>query len=238
MTYAPRVAIWDAGDTTLLKLIPIDVAALQSRSPGDSIIYLYDYFRDPTQRNRHAGGFLLHNGGKLVRPLTIASNSRIVVSGDYNIDSAYAYKGDKRPYPAALISDMMVHLSNNFLPANHDAGQTGLTEMGLLPDARRYTALNACLMTGVHPNALKIRGALSLTRLMEWWYGYHQAINGSLVSMWYSQQTNGYENSPVTYWPPLRHYNFDTMYEDIVNMPPGTPRLVTPNLLSWEHVRK
>jgi hypothetical protein len=235
----PRVTFWDGREKLMVKLIPIDVDRLQRRSPADSIIYLFDMAVDPAQGNRIVGGFLLHNGKRLVRPLTIATNSRIYTLGDYNTDSAYVFDGARYPYPAALISDAMTFLSNDFLPAEHATGMYygSSRVLGRNPAAR--LTLNACVMTGDvqkgaspslwggHENLLR-----SLEDLLDMPFNH----SGPTVCLWTSRQGDG-AWSATGYRAPVRNFSFSKMYNVLTNMPPGTPRVVAPGLLDWEMVR-
>jgi hypothetical protein len=237
-----RVTFWEPRDEMMLQLLPIDLAFLQQRK-GDSIIYLHDTLPDPAFGNKNAAGFLLYNGEKLERPLTIVSSTRMVLYGDYNTQEDFKpAKGPKSVFPSALISDCMIHLSTFFNPDEHTlTNHPGMREMGntyatASPPMR--LVLNACVMTGVKPikGSLKGQGGFNnLVRMDENWGGNEYEKNGSMVCMWHSRDTYG---NHAAYSAPSRFFTFDTLYNSLENMPPGTPRLVNPVLANWEMVRE
>ncbi len=235
-----RVTINDFSEDRLIFPIPIDVASLQLRSPSDSIIYLHDDFMalDPVKGNMQAGGFLLYNGATLTRRLTIASNNRIFLLGDYNTTAGYAIPGGGMGFfPAALIADHLTHLSNFYDPTEHDQlGEDKGTHLAITQPGA-VLQLNACLTIGGRPGIDgRPIGVHILVANMEHLTGTNQRITGSLTWLFPSQ----YAAAPLvvgTYSVPTRFYAFDPMYNDPANMPPGTPRMVTPTLVDWELVR-
>jgi hypothetical protein len=234
-----RVAFWNGQDNLTVRLLPIDVSALQQR-PGDSIVYLYDSFPDPLQAGQDVGGFFLYNGKSLKRPLTIATNTRLYAWGDFNTDSSYALPGGKKgAFPASLVSDFHTHLSNEwdgnlFVKA---APGGGPPIKGKNPNSR--TVLNTCVMTGMterNGSWTGQGGYQNLIHFMENWGGAPLHYSGSTVCLWSSRTAKG-SYSTAFYNPPTRPWTFDPMYKKMEHMPPGTPRLVSPRLNTWEITR-
>ncbi len=234
-----RVTINDLANNRLIHPIPVDMARLQARSASDSIIYLYDDFQDPVQGNAQAGGFLLYNGGALLRPLTIVSNNRIFVLGDYNTTAGYALpEGGMGYFPAAIMADHLTHLSNHYTPAEHD-------ELGEAYGSSVFNVaggvtfhLNACLTVGAPrgPSGHVI-GPLNFTQYMEDLIKIKHRRTGSHTSLFGSKHVEKDAANGVVFRPPDRDIAFDPMYTNMANMPPGTPRVVTPTLVDWELVR-
>jgi hypothetical protein len=233
---AGRAVFWNSQDGITVHLLLIDVAALQHR-PGDSIVYLYDRFPDAAQGNKDVGGFLLYNGKSLKRPLTIASNTRMYNWGDFNTDSSYVLPdGTKGAFPASLVSDFFIQLSNEW-----DGFQfAGPQAQGGTPisskKANARTILNGCVMSGMteaNGSWTGQGGYQNLIHFTEYWLGVPFYYSGSTVCLWSSRTAKG-AYSTAWYMPPVRPWRFDPMYKKMENMPPGTPRMVSPKLNTWE----
>ncbi len=66
-------------------------------------------------------------------------------------------------------------------------------------------------------------------------------VSGSMVCIWYSRRMKGLPGWVYAlgyYEPPTRVFTYNPMYEQLINLPPGTPRAVAPDLQDWEMVRK
>ncbi len=235
-----RITFYDKRDKVTLKLLPINFDLLV-RNRTDSIIYLYDELKDPSQSNQIVGGFLIYNAKKLLRPLTLVTNSRMVLLGSYNTDSGYAVNGLKSAWPSSLVSDNMTQLSYDFLPNEHSLGMgPGSSIIGRNNKAR--VTVNACIMTGMiaqNGSHAGQGGYQNLVRFLENWDNVPYEKTGSSVCIWDSRHSWGNNNiNGVYFTPPIRVYNFDPMYNAMINMPPGTPRMVLPVLTDWELVRR
>jgi hypothetical protein len=236
----PRVTFFDDRDTAMLKLLPINMDILQSRSASDSVVYLYDSLTDASQGNKSVGGFLLYNAKRLRRPLTVVTNARFYLLGDYNTDSAYTLSdGSKSPFPSALVSDVFVQLSNDFLPSQHRLGMgLGSPIKGRNPGAR--CRLNGSIMTGMvkRKGTQALQGGFhNLVRFIEDWTGVPYFKSGSMVCIWYSRNSWGNFHGYTDFLPPDRVFTHGMLYREMRNMPPATPRLTTPGLLDREMVR-
>jgi Tfp pilus assembly protein PilX len=240
-----RVRFWDQRDTLWVRPIPIDLSVLLAQRATDSVIYLYDSKIDLAESPKDAGGFLIFNAKKLVRPLTIVSNTRIYMRGNYNVDSTYILSGKKRPWPSAVVCDGYTQLSNEW----DGTAFTDLQSPIYGPDITKGNpkarcVFNACLMTGtgeLNGSWVGQGGYHNLIRFMEDWGGSNLEFSGAGVCLWASQVSTGRwygDGTNRLYLAPTRVWNFDPMYRKMSNLPPATPRLVSPRLNNWEMARK
>jgi Tfp pilus assembly protein PilX len=240
-----RVRFWDQRDTLWVRPVPIDLAVLVAQRPTDSVIYLYDSKIDATESPKDAGGFLIYNAKKLMRPLTIVSNTRVYLKGSFNVDSAYMVSGKRRPWPAAIICDGLTQLSDEWdgtLFTDTQVPIYGAKVTAGNPNAR--CVLNACVMTGtgeLNGTWVGQGGYHNLIRFMEDWGGAPFEFSGAGACLWSSKVSTGrwYGDGPnALYKAPSRDFAFDPMFKKMANMPPATPRLVKPWLNNWEMARK
>ncbi|MEO7955516.1 MAG: hypothetical protein ABIW76_02405 [Fibrobacteria bacterium] len=231
-----RVAFTENRDYITVKLIPIDVRKLQQRA-GDSIVYLHDSFTDALQGGKDVGGFLLHNARSLKGPFTIASNSRIYIQGSFNVDSVYIVNGARKPYPAAIACDYYTQLSNEWRGTD-PSYPAGTAIRFRNPNAR--TVLNACLLAGMtafNGTWSGQGGFHNYIRLMEDWENVPFEYSGSSVALWDARLSQS-RFTGGSYSPPIRQWAFEPMYRSMNHLPPGTPRMVSPQLNAWEMSRQ
>ena len=70
-------------------------------------------------------------------------------------------------------------------------------------------------------------------RYIEQWPG-NLNYNGSLVSLFYSQYATGvFKCCTTVYSPPNRVYQFDSLFLNPNNLPPGTPQFEDVNNVSY-----
>ena len=68
-------------------------------------------------------------------------------------------------------------------------------------------------------------GVHNFIRYIENWGGATVNYNRSLLSFYVARQAVGvYKCCAVVYSPPTRNYTFDTDFQNISSLPPGTPR--------------
>lgn len=158
----------------------------------------------------------LWNGDDLGNPITIASRHPLYTVGDYNTIGWQ---------PAALIGDNVGFLSSNW----NDANQQVLVE-----NAATSTDIFAAVMSGHsgtpcdHMDAgcgttSPYGGGLeNFPRFLENWSGRTLMYRGSLVSLYFPQQSTGAWGGSY-YNPPGRDWAFDLRFQDPQNLPPGTP---------------
>jgi len=74
-------------------------------------------------------------------------------------------------------------------------------------------------------------------RFLEQWSGHNVTFLGSYVCMWQAQTSEMAVGSPVYstsyYSVPNRLWGYDTRFNDLSNMPPGSPFLATAILTNW-----
>lgn len=235
-----RVVFWEGRDSLMVKVIPVDMRRLQQRA-GDSVIYLHDALSDASQGGRDVGGFLLHQGRSLQRPLTVASNSRLYVWGDYNTEPGYqSGAGPRGPYPAALVGDVLTLLSNEWDARDHPRGSTHTTGRAIKAKNPGASAtLNACVLAGMGERGGSWSGQggyHNFIHFIENWKAVDFRFSGSTACLWSSRLSRGAVTTAY-YFPPVRKWAFDPMYRGLQHMPPATPRVVTPRLTSWELAR-
>jgi len=77
-------------------------------------------------------------------------------------------------------------------------------------------------------------GIHNFLRYVEDWGGETLNYTGSLASFYISQQATGiYKCCNAVYSPPTRNYSFDTDFQNITKLPPGSPRFTDVNALSY-----
>ena len=78
-------------------------------------------------------------------------------------------------------------------------------------------------------------GVHNFLRFLENWSGQTLAYDGSMVEMFHSVQATGvYKCCTVVYGAPNRAFQFDTDFNSITTLPPGTPRFTDVNALSFQ----
>ena len=102
-------------------------------------------------------------------------------------------------------------------------------------------------------NGNKSGGVNNFPRFAENWSGVAQLIQGSMVSLFRSEQGNArfvgsgysgafatarldnvYATTACTYEAPDRKWGFDaSLATDVTNLPPGTPRVVALDRIRW-----
>jgi Tfp pilus assembly protein PilX len=233
-----RAVFADSQEGILVKVLPIDLSKLRQRA-GDDVIYLYDAYVDGAQANQDVGGFLLFNGAKQTRPITIVSNSRIFMWGDFNTTKTYVLPGGGGfgAYPAAIVCDIYMQLSNVWNGKDTLCCGAAYTPIHAVNPAEVCT-LNACIMAGmVEKNGVWTGAYQNFVHFIEDWFGVPFVYSGSSVALWGSKLHLG-SVSTHFYHPPDRQWAFDPMYKKMVNMPPATPRVVEPKLNTWEMSRR
>jgi hypothetical protein len=217
-----KTTFYDPREQQNVTVTEIDIGLLNSCGlmPKNGILYAYRTGIKPKKEY----GIRLKNGSELPKQgLTVASEDPIYVMGDYNT---------KDKVPAAIMGDAIYILSNNWEKNNYDKkGKDPYTER---PAAD--TTVNAAVMLGPHAEAVlndpySSNGYFeNIFRFLEDWRQgapYPTAkinftYNGSIVSLWHSQEADGPFSNGTTYrTPPNRWWSYDTMFD--TQLPPGTP---------------
>ncbi len=185
--------------------------------------------RVPTRFDNDDGGF------------TLASENPAYILGDYNASGGF---GDPHA-SSAVIADTVTLLSNNFSDLtmfNHP------TAPGSRPAADTW--YRVAIATGKNINFLRAAvagappqdfgtdgGVHNFLRFLESWGGNNIYYRGSMASMYYSMYATGvFKCCTAVYGAPNRNYAFDLDFQDLANMPPGTPTVTDVENLGFQQV--
>jgi hypothetical protein len=186
---------------------------------------------------------------------TVAAENPVYVVGDYNADSSLGGTSifdnaiGRCHVPAAVMADAVSLLSRSWgdtkafnHPTDFSGGSSGRTAT--------TTSYRMAIMSGKNisfaqptgygtPNDFGTDGGVHnfLRYLEHWGIPTSQTFNyrGSLVSFYYARQATGvYKCCNIVYGAPTRVETFDTDFQNIQTLPPGTPRFTDVNALSFE----
>ncbi len=187
-------------------------------------------------------GFAFTGGSDLPGALTVASDQAVYLQGDYNYYDATNTTNPNNnvvthPYnmsnnvpsngglkePAAVLADSLNVLSNACIDANNRLS-CGINNIKL--DATS-TRINAAFLAGVNVTTTgDYNGGLeNYPRFHENWNGDTLTYRGSFISLGNSLKVLGNWNSQV-YTPPGRDWNYDLAFNNVISLPPLTPRVV------------
>ena len=185
--------------------------------------------RVPTRFDNDDGGF------------TLASENPAYILGDYNASGGF---GDPHA-STAVIADTVTLLSNNFSDLtmwNHP------TAPGSRPASDTW--YRVAIATGKNINFLRSAvagappqdfgtdgGVHNFLRFLENWGSKNIYYGGSMASMYYSMYATGvFKCCTAVYGAPSRNYAFDLDFQDLSNMPPGTPTVTDVENLGFQQV--
>jgi hypothetical protein len=188
--------------------------------------------RVPTRFDNDDGGF------------TLASENPAYILGDYNANGGFGVPTDPHA-SSAVIADTVTLLSNNFSDLtmwNHP------TAPGSRPAADTW--YRVAIATGKNINFLRSAvagappqdfgtdgGVHNFLRFLENWSGKNIYYRGSMASMYYSMYATGvFKCCTAVYGAPSRNYAFDLDFQDLANMPPGTPTVTDVENLGFQQV--
>jgi hypothetical protein len=191
---------------------------------------------------------------------TVVSENPIYIQGDYNSSVANGFSdvSGKCHVPAAVIGDTVTLLSNNWTPGAQSGSSSGDYNDFANPDNPNcpnrcatttyyrmavmggktipfpaYNGTTALLNWGVQDTGSD-GGIHNFLRYIEDWNNIPLNYLGSLASFYVSRQATGiYKCCNNVYNPPTRNYTFDTDFQSISKLPPGTPRFTDVNALSY-----
>jgi len=218
-----------------------------STSAADQILYLEGQF-DTTATPNKRDVFVLWNARTLGRNFTVVSNCPVYIFGSYN---NVATKN------AAVVADIVTQLSKNW---RGSYGPSTVTKNGA------NDTLMACILGGVlraridptwnnptnanYYNWNQVDNASFSDRVgqphnhmsfLENWTGFTYTYSGSQVALWRCLKLNGFfrwNPGNSIYVQPTRNYSFDTRYNNVKNMPPGTPVVISPFNLDYYEVHE
>lgn len=162
------------------------------------------------------------NNGQFPAGLSIISNLPTYLAGDFNATSTQGSMTSTPWIPALVGGDKIILLSNAWDDAS-DGWDKNPSSTNRIASATTYNS------------AILSDPSLTLTTLLENWYGKDLIQNGSLVfghNDVYALHAN-YCCGNVTYEPPNRTFNFDPHFSLITNQPPGTPVFPLAAILMW-----
>jgi len=160
---------------------------------------------------------------------TLAAEQPAYILGNYNADNA----GFGDPHSeSAVMGDTVTLLSNSWSDINSFkspadvAGRTAVTTYYRVAIA---TGKNINFpqpgFAGVPQDFGTDGGVHNFLRYLENWGGATLNYRGSMVSLFYSQYATGvFKCCGTVYSPPTRKYAFDTDFQDLSKLPPGTPK--------------
>ncbi|HKW19441.1 MAG TPA: hypothetical protein VJO35_18170 [Terriglobales bacterium] len=176
---------------------------------------------------------------------TIGSENPVYVQGDYNSnagDTTWTLNGTggDRPFEAAsaIIGDSVTLLSSNWndwvsllqLPTDYTQRPAVNTYYRVAISGGKninFTYPAGC--AGI-ANPLQCTtdfgtdgGVHNFLRYLENWGGFTLSYKGSIASLYYSTYDTGTYKSGNVYNPPTRNYYFDTNFNQLSGLPPGTP---------------
>ena len=181
---------------------------------------------------------------------TVVSENPLYVQGDYNATAASAASvpsGTDWPdqpgachVPASVMADAVTVLSNNWNDSRSFSSPDSPGGRSASTSAYRVGIIAGKNLSFPHPSGTyqdfgTDGGVHNFVRYLESWSGKDYYYRGSLVSLYISRQATGvYKCCTTVYGAPTRAENFDTDFEDISTLPPGTPRFTDINTLSFQ----
>jgi hypothetical protein len=218
-----------------------------STDPADVVLYLEGQWNESVTPKRR-DVFVLYNGATFNRNLTIVSNCPVYIWNKFNCRNSKS---------AAVIGDLITAMSPTWKPTY----QSDSTMRGGSDDS-----VYACLMGGVHqarvhPNwntvtdpdyynwnqddnasfSDRIGQPHNHMSFFEDLTGTTFTYRGSMVALWRCLYITGlYRFNPGNnvYSQPTRNYGFDPRYNNLKNMPPGTPTMISPFNLDYYEVHE
>jgi len=182
----------------------------------------------PTRLDNDDGGF------------TLASENPAYVLGNYNANGGF---GDPHA-SASVIADTVTLLSNNWSdqvmfnnptnPTNRPAADTWYR---LAIATGKNINFSSAPYAGVPQDFGTDGGVHNFLRFLESWGGRNIYYKGSMASMYYSMYATGvFKCCTSVYGAPARNYSFDLDFNDLSNMPPGTPTVTDVVNLGFQQV--
>ena len=209
--------IYDARQGGDVDLLSVDMDLLSSAVawPDNGLLYVAHYGMGT---GTSARGVELTNGSEIQGGLTVVAEGSLYINGDYNTVNK---KG------AAVIADAVNLLSNSW---------DGSKSAGNLPVASE-TTYNTAIVTGNTTTTLgSYNGGLeNLPRFHEKWTTKKCNINGSFVNAWESRYADADWNYGGDYYKaPKRKWYYDEMFNNVENLPPYTPMVVSASdIVRW-----
>jgi hypothetical protein len=176
---------------------------------------------------------------------TVAAENPIYVQGDYNASVANSFSDTATlcHVPAAVIADAVTLLSNAFVdsisfnnPTNAGNRNATTTWYRMAIIGGKNNSFTRPTFSPAPPQDFGTDGGThNFLRYIENWSSAVLNYRGSMCSFYISRQATGvYKCCSTVYSPPSRAYAFDTDFQNIGKLPPGTPRFTDVNALSFQ----
>jgi hypothetical protein len=177
---------------------------------------------------------------------TVAAENPIYVQGDYNASVANSFNNTTTlcHVPAAVMGDAVTLLSNAFVdsitfnnPTNAGNRNASTTWYRMAIIGGKNNSFTRPTFSPTPPQDFGTDGGThNFLRYIEDWSSSVLNYRGSMVSFYISRQATGvYKCCSTVYSPPsTRAYAFDTDFQNIGRLPPGTPRFTDVNALSFQ----
>ncbi|MGH9444711.1 MAG: hypothetical protein ACRD3O_03165 [Terriglobia bacterium] len=180
---------------------------------------------------------------------TVASENPVYILGNYNANNSTFsdISGVSCHVPASVMGDAVTLLSNSWNDAESFSSPTNSGGRTASAVAYYRTAvMGGSTVPFTQPTGYTTYqdfgtdgGVHNFLRMLENWGSSTQYYTGSIADFYYSVQATGvYKDGLVNsvYSPPARAYSFDTDFESISELPPGTPRFTDVNALAFQQV--
>ncbi len=187
---------------------------------------------------------------------TVAAENPVYLLGDYNAASSGGSSFKDIPgachVPAAVMGDAVTLLSNSWTdlesftsptnPGNRPATTTyyrtavmGGTNVPF--QAFQSGTTSSILGYSISQDFGTDGGVHNFLRMLENWSGQTLYYKGSIADFYYSRQATGvFKCCTTVYNPPTRGYSFDLDFQNISDLPPGTPRFTDVNALGFQQL--
>lgn len=187
---------------------------------------------------------------------SVASENPVYVLGNYNASAAggstFSDQAGQCHVPSAVMADAVTLLSTSWndiesfnypTQAGNRNASTTYYRMAIMGGSNiPFQTYSSGTTTGIYsysyPKDFGTDGGVhNFLRYLENWGGQTLYYRGSIVDFYYSRQATGvYKCCTTVYSPPTRGYNFDSDFNSIATLPPGTPRFTTVNALGFQQV--
>jgi hypothetical protein len=184
--------------------------------------------------------------GAGVGGFTVACENPLYIYGTYNaLTTGYGGAADPPHAAAGIVADAVTLLSNSWYDMSsfvcpdtwtrNNYPTAGLNYTRVPAEANIYyrvaiaagknlTFPNAGGAVNANGDFGTDGGVHNFLRYMENWGGKTIHYQGSIVSLFHSEQGVGIYKGGMTYSPPTRDYMFDLDFKDPTKLPPGTPK--------------
>lgn len=176
---------------------------------------------------------------------TVAAENPVYVLGDYNAGATHSFNDATNlcHVPAAVMGDAVTLLSNAWVDSTtfddptDRSSRPNTTEtwyrMAII--GGKNSSFTRPTFSPTPPQDFGTDGGThNFLRYIENWSTPLHYL-GSMVSFYISRQATGvYKCCSTVYNPPTRDYKFDTDFQNIGKLPPGTPRFTDVNALSFQ----